>query len=806
MNSPIYPLEHFGGLTLDAPLALSSGGTGSSTGDASGLTLAGQPLTISITATQIPALSIPMNAFRTLGYAAAGDGGDAIYIKGASSGPMATQDASGQWWVLAPTGEWSAKAWGAKGDGATDDTAALNAWLAALVAGGQSGYAPPGVYMHGGMTLNTSGGSGNAVAVRGAHPSQTVFRTKAGTTNPILTLVTSGGYGGQPQPVLRDFMLDGNNYNSGHGISISAASGGYGQGFLGINVTVLKPGIDNMYVGNNAGAGCLIRCDFAHPGRNVLTLDSGDWRMTDCDFMGAELAGNPVSGAINNGAGLARLTVAGHGMTTGQTCFVWGVDGATGTTGVWTVTVIDANTIDLQGSTFGGVYTFLGRCVPVFTVVGAVNNGAGLIRIQTSAAHGFATGAQVYLQNVGGVPNANGGWLITVIDATHFDLQGSQWGGAYTSGGTACSFTATIFIGSVHGAPASNQLIGCNIYSSMFGVMLTNPSGDGLQVVSGSIDSHWLNGINLQTWGMATPHTFAGPVRMGNNSGVASGQFADIYLSNTCAERLEIEHVDGDTQVSYLVATDGTCVGPVYWTGYYDPTAHPPFTQGPTTYSNDANLPYGKYAAVLFGTGNECNSYSGVGGTGNNVGGQGMLVVGHNNSSSGNNGSTFGMYGADGGEISMVWGANQFAATGDNQVRFVLTAGCVTTNTTPTRLLVALTASPTAHNTLNLFFNYQSMAYDRITIMCKNPATGDTKTWVVDNLVAKRGASASAITLNGSSSTINPSAVYTGDSALSACAVSLAPDTVNGGIAVTATGLAGVTLHWSLKASPLEVV
>ena len=54
--------------------------------------------------------------------------------------------------------------------------------------------------------------------------------------------------------------------------------------------------------------------------------------------------------------------------------------------------------------------------------------------------------------------------------------------------------------------------------------------------------------------------------------------------------------------------------------------------------------------------------------------------------------------------------------------------------------------------------------------------------------------------------TINPAAVYTGDSALSACAVSLAPDTVNGGIAVTATGLAGVTLHWSLQASPLEVV
>jgi hypothetical protein len=266
---------------------------------------------------------------------------------------MAVQDASGQWWVLAPTGEWSAKAWGAKGDGATDDTAALNAWLAGLVAYGQEGYAPPGVYMHGGMVLNTSAGLGYAVAMRGAHPSRTIFRTRAGTTNPILSLITGvGGYGGQTQPVLRDFMLDGNSYNSGHGISVAGSVAGYGQAFMGVNISILTPGGDALYVGNNAGAGCLIRCDFAHPGRNVLTLDSGDWRMTDCDFMGAELAGKPVSNAINNGAGLARLTVAGHGMTTGQTCYVWGVDGATGTTGVWTVTVIDANTIDLQGSAF----------------------------------------------------------------------------------------------------------------------------------------------------------------------------------------------------------------------------------------------------------------------------------------------------------------------------------------------------------------------------------------------------------------------------------------------------------------------
>ena len=179
-----FPLIRLGALLLDQPLSTVNGGTGSATG---------QSLAISITATQIPALSIPLSAFRTLGYATAGDGGDAIYIKGAPSGPMAAQDASGQWWVLAPTGEWSAKAWGAKGDNATDDTAALNSWLAGCVAYGQSGYAPPGVYRHGGLVLDTSVGAGYAIAIRGAHPSQTVFRTLPGTTNAALSIVTGAG-------------------------------------------------------------------------------------------------------------------------------------------------------------------------------------------------------------------------------------------------------------------------------------------------------------------------------------------------------------------------------------------------------------------------------------------------------------------------------------------------------------------------------------------------------------------------------------------------------------------------------------
>jgi len=71
------------------------------------------------------------------------------------------------------------------------------------------------------------------------------------------------------------------------------------------------------------------------------------------------------------------------------------------------------------------------------TINGAADNGAGLIRIQTTAAHGYITGDAVRIQFVLGTTEANGYWIVTNIDATHFDLQGSVFTNAYVAGGKA---------------------------------------------------------------------------------------------------------------------------------------------------------------------------------------------------------------------------------------------------------------------------------------------------------------------------------------------------------------------------------
>lgn len=180
-----------------------------------------------------------------------------------------------------------------------------------------------------------------------------------------------------------------------------------------------------------------------------------------------------VTGAANNGSGLIRLTVTAHHLTTGDQVNVVGVGGVPNATGQWLVSVFDANHIDLINSVWAGAYTtggtvqrfFAGAAFEQLAVGGAtaitnaVDNGAGLIRL-TSIAHGLQTGWFATVTGVGGVPNANGYFLVTVIDADTVDLQGSTFAGLYTKGGRIFAWAASHFRAQANGdLLISNALI-----------------------------------------------------------------------------------------------------------------------------------------------------------------------------------------------------------------------------------------------------------------------------------------------------------------------------------------------------------
>lgn len=92
--------------------------------------------------------------------------------------------------------------------------------------------------------------------------------------------------------------------------------------------------------------------------------------------------------------------------------------------------------INFQFSINQGFALEFGDNTVVRVVTGTADNGSGLIRLTLVSTRGLMTGNTIVVSAVGGTTEANGTWVITVIDSTHVDLVGSSFSNAYTSGGS----------------------------------------------------------------------------------------------------------------------------------------------------------------------------------------------------------------------------------------------------------------------------------------------------------------------------------------------------------------------------------
>lgn len=111
-----------------------------------------------------------------------------------------------------------------------------------------------------------------------------------------------------------------------------------------------------------------------------------------------------ISGAANNGSGLIRITATGHGVNTGDSVGVYSVGGTTEANGQWIVTKIDADHVDLQGSTFTHTYTSGGVLTNRGVMYGA------LLNVQpTVFRDGGLTGTAANGDDVNGIGVFNGG-------------------------------------------------------------------------------------------------------------------------------------------------------------------------------------------------------------------------------------------------------------------------------------------------------------------------------------------------------------------------------------------------------------
>jgi hypothetical protein len=117
---------------------------------------------------------------RVAGFYAAGDGGSATYKRvGFLGGVFGFQSADGAWWALAEP-LINVRMTGAKGDGATDDTAAIGNAIATLPATGGLVYVPPGKFMI--TSINVIAG----VALQGAGQYATEICTTSASADAIV--------------------------------------------------------------------------------------------------------------------------------------------------------------------------------------------------------------------------------------------------------------------------------------------------------------------------------------------------------------------------------------------------------------------------------------------------------------------------------------------------------------------------------------------------------------------------------------------------------------------------------------------
>lgn len=194
---------------------------------------------------------------------------------------------------------------------------------------------------------------------------------------------------------------------------------------------------------------------------------------------------------------------------------------------------------------------------PALAITNAGNNGSGLIRLTVADTSTFATGQVKVVAGVVGTVEANDSWTITVVDATHIDLQGSAFANNYVSGGTIGAGIEEIILGT--GLLMTNKTLSVavppeGIIRKLAVDVLTNTT---LSVTADGVVMS--DGTSYITRPVASP-----AVNLGTNGGLDALQGSLTIAANTIYSVWAIAKVDGTTKV--LVNTSDTVV--TFPTGY----------------------------------------------------------------------------------------------------------------------------------------------------------------------------------------------------------------------------------------------
>lgn len=153
----------------------------------------------------------------------------------------------------------------------------------------------------------------------------------------------------------------------------------------------------------------------------------------------------------------------------------------------------------LVGAQGGAAFQIVGASL---AVSGAVTN-AGACKITVPSTTTYSANQVVAVYGVAGATGCNGTWKVTVTDSTHLTLQGTTFGGAYTSGGTVtngssftvtgsafgCFFGSVIQLSNISFLSTANGITadwGCKLYLNAGNIFGGSPAATHITVVHGA--------------------------------------------------------------------------------------------------------------------------------------------------------------------------------------------------------------------------------------------------------------------------------------------------------------------------------
>jgi PKD repeat protein len=209
----------------------------------------------------------------------------------------------------------------------------------------------------------------------------------------------------------------------------------------------------------------------------------------------AGVAGSAVRGPESVIKGLGNAFV-GSITDVQSTNYAGSVSDVSGTTAVAMSGITGAgNIVDVSGAG------------AISSVTGA---GVSPIVVTTTLPHELTTGQSITLTGVGGNTAANGTRTVTVIDDTHFSLDGTTGNANYTSGGRWYGGPVVLTTADPHGLPVGSTITGVTV-ASVGGTSSANGSGRSITVID---ETHLLvNGI------------------VGNNTYTSGGKFYNILAT-----------------------------------------------------------------------------------------------------------------------------------------------------------------------------------------------------------------------------------------------------------------------------------